>query len=102
MSSTDLGWWYGTYYGDSWYKYKEFTDLATAKSDFAGSFSAYMKLKQSYIDSYYNNLFGKINNFLDKIEFTKEGKVVGTNSEYYLNGQDIVEDENGITNIKEK
>ena len=73
MNSTDLSWWYGTYYGDSWYKYKEFTDLANAKSDFAGSFSAYMKLKQPYIDSYYNNLFGKINNFLDKIEFTKEG-----------------------------
>lgn len=73
MTSTDLSWWYGTYYGDSWYKYKEFTDLANAKSDFAGSFTAYMKLKQPYIDSYYNNLFDKINNFLDKIEFTKEG-----------------------------
>lgn len=61
------------YYGDSWYKYKEFTDISVAKTDFANSFTAFMKLKQPYINAYYNNLFDKIDKFIDKIEFTKEG-----------------------------
>jgi len=73
MTTSQIASWYGLLYGNSKYIH-DFELLSDAKTQFALEFSNFISMKQLNIDSYYNTLFNKINNFIDKLEFTKEGK----------------------------
>lgn len=111
---TFVGWYYnGTLYNFStlitsdvtltakWQKNAVYTyDIILIKESYVGQVKVILYKNGEPINGYADVTFD--NGKVKTLEFTKEGKVVGTNSEYYLNGQDIVEDENGITNIKEK
>lgn len=73
MTTSQIASWFGILYGNSKYIH-EYDSLSDAKTQFALEFSNFITMKQMNIDSYYNTLFNKINNFIDKLEFTKEGK----------------------------
>ena len=73
MTTNQLASWFGLLYGNSKYIH-DYETLSEAKTQFALEFSNYISMKQLNIDSYYNTLFNKINNFIDKLELTKEGR----------------------------